>query len=182
MYDYQLFQLIKPVVDAALTAASINTDGFGMTQSYSKTPQGVTENIQVFCQKLDMDKRYGWPLRLEVWNTETSLYDLVERQLYESTFQMGAFVLMNPKNLSQLSGSDILKIVSGVLSSEKTIEAFNLQSVGILRITEIRVTFFKNDKDNWQQSPSFDFTLTHKQDTITATPQADPIQGGLYPV
>ena len=184
MLDYQLFQLIKPAVDAALNANAIVTqDGLGMTKSYSPTPQGVMTDIQVFCQKLPSDQRYGWTGRKDVWNADTGSFDHAETQIYVSAFQMGATVLMDPKTPSQLSASDILQIVSAALSNQKTIETFNANDVGILRITDIRIMWFKNDRDNYQMSPSFDFYLTHKNVTVTTNPKAYPVVNtGTYPV
>jgi len=183
MKDYQLFQLIKPVIDAGLAAGGVvvGANPVVLSQSYQPTLQGAELITQVFMQKLG-SKRFGWPRKYDVWNVGTGQFDHYEEQIVESTFQVGALTVMTPSNLTQLSANDILDIIAATMQSDATIVTLNASSIGILRVTDIQNPFFKNERDQYQSSPSFDMTLTHKQVTITATPKVDTFTSAFLPV
>jgi hypothetical protein len=100
----------------------------------------------------------------------------------ETVFQVGAVTVMNPKSPTQLTASDILDVVAAALQSTSTIEALEAIDAGILRITDISNPFFESDKGEFQSSPSFDFTATHKQVTLSTAPLAYPIDAEIYPI
>ena len=178
MKTYQLFQAIKPLIDAALAAAGVSAV---LTQSYQPTQQGTAAVTQVFMQQLT-SKRYGWVKRSEVWNVLNQNFDHVESQRMETVFQVGATTVMNQSTVTQLSSSDILDIVASALQSDSSIAALWAAGIGVLRVTDINNPYFLNDKDRFQSSPSFDLTVGHKHDTITSTPNAYPFESDIYPI
>lgn len=93
-----------------------------------------------------------------------------QSQQYESTFQLNCLSTQNPAIITQPTASDLLNFAAAILQSQTTISYLQTQNVGILKITKVRNLFFKNDKDRFQASPSFDFALTHKQDIVTSVP------------
>jgi len=93
-----------------------------------------------------------------------------EIEQYETTFQISGLSTQNPANTTQLTASDIVNYASYVMQSLATITALEAQNVGILRILDIRNPYFSDDRVRYEASPSFDFTLTHKQTIITVQP------------
>jgi len=94
----------------------------------------------------------------------------VEEQVYESTFQVSALATQDPANPNQLTASDIVNYGAYIMQSGVTVAAIEAQGVGILKIGDIRNPYFTDDRQRYEASPSFDFTLTHKQVIISAPP------------
>lgn len=93
-----------------------------------------------------------------------------EDQQYSTTFQASALSTQDPADTNQLTASDILNYVAAVLQSQTAIDTFENNNVGILRIDQIRNPYFSDDRERYEASPSFDFTLTHHQIVITSIP------------
>jgi hypothetical protein len=89
---------------------------------------------------------------------------------FETTFQFSALATQNPANTSQLTAADILNYARYVLQSQPSIATLEAQGVGVYNINQVRNPAFMDDRDNFEYSPSFDVTFTHKQIIITATP------------
>lgn len=178
MKAYELFTLFKPLIDAGLSSAGIDAV---LTQEYQPTDQGV-EPLTTVAMQIVGSHRYGWVHRNDIWNAETQLFDHVETQQMETTFQVGCLQKLNPESVNQDTAIDILQTVAAVLQNSNTIETIEAVEVGILRITDIRNPYFRSDTNQFQASPSFDFTVTHKQITILTTPKIDTFQAGVYPV
>lgn len=93
-----------------------------------------------------------------------------ETQQYASTFQLSALSTQDPANIESLTASDIANLAAYVLQNSMTIAALEAQGVGILRIPQVRNPYFTDDRQRYEASPSFDFTLTHKQIVTTVVP------------
>lgn len=178
MLDFELFKFFKVIVDQTLADNGINAE---MTQSYQPTSQGVDPEITVFMENIN-DRRHGFRKVDEIWNAGNNDFDHVETQQMETDFQMGCIAIQDPTKTGQLSAKDILNIVAAGLQSQFTIEALRAQDMGILRITDIRNPKFSNDASDFQASPSFDFTVTHKTVTIKTRPKAEFVEHNLYPI
>ena len=168
MYDYQLFQAIINVLNTSNSAYGVNA--LPVLQSNQPTLQGINTAPSIYLQKIGGDKRFGFTGRADVWDTDTSQMNHTETQQYESTFQLSALVKQNPAVTNQLTASDIVNGCAAVLSSTVAIDALQAASIGLYRILNVRNPFFQDDYDQWEASPSFDFTLTHKQIIETTTP------------
>jgi len=132
-------------------------------------------NPQVFLTKL-RDERYGHLKRESVWNEDNQEFDYTETQEYSTTYQLDARVIQDPEDVNQLTAGDYVNMCALILQSATTIEyLWNTWRIGIDRIRDIRAPYLLNDQDNHEQSPSFDFTVTHKQSMIDTVPEADPI-------
>ena len=167
MTDNELIRLFLPIINAGLVA-----DGFvqvKVQQSNQPTMQGINTNPTVYFYKIG-DRRFGWRKGEDVWDTINSIMVHTELQYYETTFQISALVLQSPKNPSQYTASDLVNEVAAILQSDNTIQTLEAQSVGILRVTDVRNPYFMDDRDNFEASPSFDFTLTHQQIRISGDP------------
>ena len=93
-----------------------------------------------------------------------------EKQQYASPFKMTALSVQDPANATQLTASDIVNYACAAMQSDNTIMTLKAQDVGILNVDQVQNPYFTDDRDQFEASPSFDFTLTHKQITMTTTP------------
>lgn len=94
----------------------------------------------------------------------------IETTQFETTFQFSALSIQNPANTTQLTAADILNYARYVLQSQPTIATLESSGVGVLNVREVHNPAFMDDRDNFEYSPSFDVTFTHKQIIITGTP------------
>lgn len=95
-----------------------------------------------------------------------------EVEQYHSTFQMSGLATQDPSNTASLTASDIINYGAYVMQTMATIQGLEAQGVGILRISEVRNPYFSDDRQRYEASPNFDFTLTHKQTIIGVIPFA----------
>lgn len=102
--------------------------------------------------------------------TSIGAWVYIETEVYASTFQCSALATQNPANIESLTASDIANLAAYVLQSASVIAAFEAQCVGVLRIPLVRNPYFSDDRQRYEASPSFDFTITHQQTIITTVP------------
>lgn len=109
------------------------------------------------------------PITSEAMSTVGALC-YTESTQYASTFQCSALATQNPANTESLTASDIANLAAYVMQSAATIMALEAQGVGVLRVPDVRNPFFTDDRQRYEASPNFDFTLTHRQTIITTVP------------
>lgn len=163
--DNQLIQLFLPIINAGLLA-----DGFTnvtVKQSNQPTMQGINTTPTVYFFKVN-NKRYGYLGRDDTWNGSQMVH--TELQYFETVFQVSALVLQNPKFTSLPTASDLVNEVASIMQSDNTRAILNSSGVGILRISDILNPYFVDDKDNFEASPSFDFTLVYENTRTSTTP------------
>ncbi len=157
--DNTLIQIFLPIIQEALIS-----DGFEnvtVKQSNQPTQQGLTSNPTVYFFKVS-NKRHGYLGRNDFFNGSSQNMNHIESQYYECTFQVSALVLQYPVTPNQFTASDLVNEVASIMQSDNTRAILNSSGVGILRITNFMNPYFIDDKDNYEASPSFDFTLTYQ--------------------
>lgn len=175
--DNQLIQIFLPLIKQGL----IN-DGFlnvTVKQSNQPTQQGVPNTPTVYFFKVS-NKRFGFMGRYNKFNNVS--LDHHEVQYIEVTFQVSALVLQYPVTPNQYTASDLVNEVASILQSDNTIFTLNDQGIGILRITDVLNPYFVDDRDQFEASPSFDFTLVYKSDRISTVPIITNYDYALYTI
>lgn len=160
LFMAQLLPTMQAVTDLA---------GVKLKRNFQARQHGADSTAYVYFVKIG-DRRYGHPERRDVWNVQTEVFDHVEIQQYESTYQFSAWVPQTPQDVTSLSESDILNTVSGIIQSDSILAAFQAQEVGILRVTEVRNPYIVDDRDQFEAIPSFDVILTHKRQLAITLP------------
>ena len=161
MLDNQLIQIFYPIITQGLVDYGIPDVSVRQANQPSQTGTLSTNFVSFF--KV-LDKRYGWNKRLGYYDVDSEVYRHIEEQLYESTFQVNAYAVQNPDDINSLTASDIINTVSEIFQSDKTIQQLIDNNVGILKISDIRNAPFTDDREQFEYSPSFDFTLRHIQE------------------
>lgn len=178
MTDNELISLFLPIIQSSLISSGYVD--VVVKQFNQPTQQGINTTPTVYFSKIG-DHRYGSPRRSDTWNETLNRIDHVETQIYETTFQVQALVLQSPANPSY-TASDLVNEVAHIMQSDRTISILTAAQVGIYRITDIRNPYFTDDRDQFEASPNFDFTLTHRQIRLSTTPKVDDINPGIYPI
>lgn len=104
-----------------------------------------------------------------------------EIQTYESTFQLSALASQNPVSPG-MTASDILNLAASILQSSVTVQFLQANDLGIERITDVRNSYFLDDRQQNEANPSFDFVIVHKQVIQTTTPVLQEVDIGLYSI
>lgn len=179
MLDNQLIKIFYPIIKQGFIDFGLGS--VIVRQSYQPTQQGTETTPSVYFFKVS-DKRYGSPAKDSFYDSGLDEQKQVYRQLYETTFQISALAAQDPKDTNSLTASDLVNITSEILQLDSTIEELKDNDVGILRITDIRNPIFTDDRDQFEESPSFDFTLRHFQDREFTIDYVSTIEGQIYNV
>jgi hypothetical protein len=134
--------------------------GLGSVQvvtTYQPTEQGRTDGETLYFFQLPTGGNYGWQGRSVEWDDQAQTLERTEAQSIREGFQMMA---LNDTGTG-VAPVDLMNTAKLLVGSEAFREALAVHKVGIERITAVRTPDFSNDRDRFEQSPSFDFTLTH---------------------
>lgn len=123
------------------------------------------------------DHRYGFPKREDYYDAEEGVDIHTETQIYETMFQVSCLSIQDPDlGVEQNTASDIVNMAAHILQSDVTVEFLLSKELSIYRVTNIRNPYFMDDKNRFEASPSFDFTLQHEQVIISTTPAVEDIE------
>lgn len=174
MYDNPLIINIIAAINAGLISMALNPDAPAtpniLTISQDQyTQQGAPSQPVILISKIG-DNRYGFLGREDKWDRATSKMIHTETQAYETMFQINGLSIQNPANQTQYTAADLVNIAAAIMNSDQTNFGLRELGIGILRITQIRNPYFKDDKGRFEADPSFDFTVEHDQVIISTTP------------
>lgn len=173
MLDNELITIIIGIINANKTAVGIGS--VSVKQNFQPTAQGANSDPTVYLSKIS-DQRYGWPQRKDEWDPDDEVMVHTETQQYQTMFQIEALVTQNPSTPDVMTAADVLNRIAYILQSAKTIAQLEAQGIGILRVTDIRNSYFQNDREQFQAAPSFDFTLTHKMIITSEEPAVETVE------
>lgn len=177
MNDKQIAGLFISILQPAITA-NANTATVKLARNFQPRQAGATNDAYVYFVKIG-DHRYGHTQRKDVFDVDEETFTHTELQVYESTYQLSAWVPQDPTNTSQLTESDILNEVSCIIQTDTVMAAFRTAGVGILRVTDIRNPYIVDDRDRFEAVPSFDVVLTHNRSIVTTNPAVVTYEANL---
>ena len=185
MRDNDLLRVLIPNLTAWL-AEFVQSSNYAIEpplvlQSYQPTQQGVPTAPTVFLHKI-ADHPYGYPRKEYNWHEDTQRMVYTDTQMMESTYQVNALFIQDPDNMVQLTATDLLQEVRACVQSDLFMQTLRDNDIGMERVMQVVQTYFYDDRDRQEASPSFDFTVTHKQVTIRNAPIAQSIEAGIYPI
>lgn len=179
MTDNGLIRIFRPIIVNGLTAYGY--PGVQVVQSNQPTQQGINTVPTIYFFKVS-DRRYGWLRTVDEWDTENEVMVHTETQQYETTFQVNALVLQKPTTPYSYTASDLVNEVAAILQSDSTVKTLNDNNIGILRIQDVLNPYFTDDRDNFEASPSFDFTLKYERTRVTTSPVIESYEYDFYRV
>lgn len=165
MLDNQLIAALrKTILDGAVLAGL--PDRIAVKQSNQPTQQGAEIGPALYLSKISHN-RYGWPACSEYFDADAGVMRRITGQVYQTSFQINALVKQEPSNIASLTASDVLDKVATLLTGPTGRGALRAAGIGVLRVTDVRNPYFKDDEGRFEASPSFDIVLTHKTETVS---------------
>lgn len=179
MLDNDLIRAFLPILTQGLIDYGIGS--VTVRQAYQPTQTG-TESLPVITFFKVSDSRPPWAKKIDFYDFSDDQYKHEERQVYETVFQMNSLSAQNPTDANSLTASDILNTALAVMQSDTTIQQLKNQEIGILRVSDIRNVPFVDDRDQYEYSPSFDFTLRHLQQRTSPTDFITDFDQNIFPI
>jgi hypothetical protein len=179
MTDNELIRLLIPLIRDGLRPLGISD--IEIKKQYQPTQQGTPGGNVLFLHKIG-DYRYGFPERKDVWDREAGNFAHTESQWMQTTFQVNALIPQDPKHTDLPTASDVLNLTACILQSDATRQTLQSHKVGIYRMQDIHQIYFVDDRDRFEASPSFDFTLTHRRTITSRAPSVNTFEQHIYRV
>lgn len=176
MNDTQVIIIVIGILRQALDSMGLND--VLILQDYQPTQQGVPEARVVYLHKLNTP-RYGHPIKKSVYNSTTGEFDVNESFWRVPSWQVSTRAQQDPEDLTGLTSSDLADTVADILQMSSTRETLLQSEIGIERITQVRILHEVNDKDRFEETPSFDFTLSYKKTYVSTVPAVDIVEANV---
>lgn len=178
MTENELIANLFTVINAGLASRGISV---GMEQSYQPTQQGTPSTPCIYLHKIS-DSEYGFPGKNNTYDKTNLVMVHTETQILETTFQVNATAAQDPSNITQLTSGDYVKAVARILGSDAAVVALQTLGIGIYRIQKITNTYFRDEREQNEASPSFDFTVTYATTETTIIQSTTVIAGSIHAV
>lgn len=173
MRDYDLFAAVVAVLRAGMAMDAATLD---IEQNNQPRTSGRPNKRALLLDQIHA-RRYGHVKREDLPDPDVPTRMIHrETQIYETTIQVSSLAKPPPVtgvlDVNEPTAADLANQAAAVMQSDATIAALRALDIGVLRITDVRTPHFRNDRDQFEAAPNFDFVLTHKQITVTTTPAA----------
>lgn len=153
----------------ASLSAQMQQVGYGIhvQSAYQTTQQGVIEQPFLAVSYVS-SRRYGWPSVVERLNTDTNHFDRVEEYWLEEVYQIAAYAIPTPTmpNAAYVHAAR----AAAVLQSQQMRKTLLDHEIGFTRIDQIRMPYNENEMGRNELSPSFDFSITRKEQLVYSIP------------
>lgn len=161
MLDNQLYQMLRQCLIDQAPLRGITDSAYVLR--YQPTQQGRASDRSVYMFKI-ADKRYGY--RKATYVQTVDGLQQGEEQAIESTIQ---FSVTQPQAIqdNELTHADVLKTIAACVQSPTFIAALLPFEASVLRVQDIRNTPFNNDRDQWEENPSFDLVVKHSDKYVS---------------
>lgn len=173
MRDNELMVLIRTTLLELLSEQGMQ--GVTVATSYQADNQGRVTTPTLYYFKV-MDNRAGWQGRTNSYDPDTGKVTVEQRQWIRSTFQIQGLASFDKNDLYQDTAEDLTRMAAMLVQSESFRLALRAKGVGMERVTEIRSPQFVNDRDQFQASPSFDFTVSRQDRIIQQSPVLEAVE------
>jgi len=170
MNDVDLIKAFAPEIETAMASYSMPVSVVGANQP---TEQGANSTATIYFQKIG-DKRIGLPRIAKVYNPTEGYFDRSVSQKYESTFQIDTMI--RKTTATTITNSDYLNAVAMIMNSIDFIKTIKSKGITMLRITEVRDPYFKDDKNQFQSNPSFDFTIVYNRAMLSTVKKISTVE------
>lgn len=177
MTEASLAILLKSILDSGMAARGMVVS---VLRDEQPRQQGVPSTAALFFHHIGT-MNVGWPRKDDVWNAGNGNFDHTETQRRESRYQIAALAPQTPSDPTLPTPADFCNAAAAVLQSDVAITTLAASGIGVQHVTDIRSTYFVDDKGQNEENPSFDVVLSHQDVFVTATPKitnfAATIQG-----
>jgi len=145
-----------------------------VSRSYQPTQQAATEQRVIVIHRIT-NPQVGGGLKY-VGQTR------IEQRLKRATFQFDCLAPFDESDVNALLPSDIANIAADLLQSYNSIRNLRAKGVNIERVTDVRPSYFINDKERHESAPSFDLTVNYQHDYGNEIPDITGVTTNNYGV
>lgn len=162
---------LRAALEAWFVAVGLNP--VNVARAYQPTQQGQLPGNVLYFQPFPM-RRVGWPQRKDEFDPDTLEFVHEESAQFEQTYQFTALTDPEQPSVQLPQAADILRAASAALQSDTGMGVLRAAGVGVLRVTELRLGYATDDRDQFEAEPSFDVTLTYRNGF---TDRIEPVVG-----
>lgn len=179
MNDNARYTILFNIIRDGLAMRGI--EGVDLAQAYQPTQQGMPTENSVTLHALPLVP-LGHLRRDSIWDADELIMRDVELQTWQATYQVNAFVTVNPGDVNGMTALDLLRNVWYVMQSSATIARLRGDGLAILRVNDLRNAPFVDDRGRYEYSPSFDFTITFDEEYTTEANAVESVEAAIYRV
>jgi hypothetical protein len=164
-----IYTLVIATITAGLAARSVS--GVHVQKAYQPRTVGAPTGGSILLSN-GIQHRYGFLGRADKWTTSPDQMTHTETQTMEFTIQVNAMVVAPPPPaaLPATKAGDLVELAARILASDAGVAQLRAGGLGIERIPDIRKPYFSDDMNQFEASPSFDFTLSYSDVEVTTGP------------
>lgn len=180
MNDIDVLKALVDVLAPMMTADPTMPEGIDLLRSNQRDIHGARSLPTVYVVKIG-DRRHGFLQRKRGrYDSQTGQFDVIERQVVESTYQFMAQGPQAPDSPS--TESDWLHSLSAILAGDTGRKALAAKGLGMLRITDVRNPYYTDDRDQFAGAPTFDIVLTYTRSRVVTVPVVTTLTTDIYRV
>lgn len=174
MTDAELGVLITSQLTAALSLAGVTN---GVVQRDYQPQAAGPNKAPTLVYHVIADRRYGWPARNYAQSSQPGIMSQGYRQQHETTIQVTGY--SDETSGATWNAGDLTALAAAWCASDEFRAAVRLKGGGVLRVTDIRRPFIRDERDQNAMAPSFDVTITHARTLKLPVHEIDRFQTGL---
>ncbi len=160
MNDNQIIIIVIGILEAALIENG--RPNVVVQQGYQPTQEGVPEQDAIILHKIT-NHRYGHVGQTDTFNTDNNNFDHKDIIWRDVKWQVNGRAQQDPTDMNAMTASDLVDLAADMLQLPSTRQALLASGIGIDRILDANPSYEKNEKDRFEQIPSFDFNLTYRK-------------------
>lgn len=145
-----------------------------VSRSYQPTQQAATEQRVIVIHRIT-NPQVGGGLKYIGSNR-------IEQRFKRATFQFDCLAPFDESDTNALLPLDIATIAADLLQSYTGIRNLRAKGVNIERVTDVRPSYFINDKERHESAPSFDLTVNYQHDYGNEIPDITRVTTNNYGV
>jgi hypothetical protein len=172
MTDNELMELIRLTLLDQLALQGAPWDTVLVATSFQSAQEGRENGPIIYYFPLP-SVRYGWQGRDGKYDPDEGNITYTERQWMQQTFQFSALLPQQATDTTIPTPHDLVSMAAMVMNSRGFIDKLRQGGAGVQRITDVRCPFFTNDQNQFEASPSFDFTVSNLRSIIRKDPATE---------
>lgn len=169
--DNQVITILKSILDQGFTDAGQTVK---VRQAYQTKQASAGTGQEVYIFKKD-GTMAGWPSTRQVFNAGNDDYDTTTTFQDRVGYNFSAVTTLDQLDPAYLSASNLLELTLRIMQTHKTVAALQLSDISMQRVMAVKQGYFTDDRNLFEQSPSFDIVLSYEQTIANIEPKAFPV-------
>lgn len=172
MNEKLLFAALTEPITTYLTALGVAD--FPLIKANQTEVEGRVER-GAYLSRVTKQTR-GW----QGHNTRQGITSMMQNQ--QDTYQIQCYTPNDPSNATQQTATDLAEIIRMILQSPQYIAGLQAQGIGMQRPTDVKPLVFKNEADQYEDYPTFEFTVSYKSSIVLPENEITSIDPDIHEV